>query len=170
MTIRIFVFIKDTSENADWNKHKKITKHIHTKSKKQIEFANRLKFPTESFTKDKSGEPERMLTVQLPLYGACLKAHDSERFKGPITGYDYLVLAEDQAKVVSVKKYVDLSLRTARVAIERINANIFWPARVDEDEKLYDLGRIFSSSPEKDLAGSDWLKKQEAKLKELENA
>ena len=108
--------------------------------------------------------------IQLPLYGVCLKAQDPERFNGPIKEYDYLVLTEEDAEVRSVKPYVDLSLRTARVAIERIKDNIFWPARADEDERLFDLGRIFSSSPEKDLAGSDWLKKQEAKLKELENA
>lgn len=157
-----------------WDNAKEISKHIHTKSGKQIEFANRLKLPTESFTKDKKGEPERMLTVQLPLYGACLKAQYPERFNGTIAGYDYLVLAEDQAKVVPVEKYVDLSLRTARAAIERIRANIFWPARADENGKLYDLGRIFSLSPEKDFGNgddvSDWLKKQEERLKELENA
>ena len=111
-----------------------------------------------------------MLTVQLPLYGACLKAAHPESFKGPITGYDYLVLAEDKVDVLSVMDDVDLSLKTARVAMERIKANIFWPARADEDGRLYDFGRIFSFSPEKDLAGSDWLKRQEAKLKELENA
>ena len=115
-----------------------------------------------------------MLTVQLPLYGACLKAEFPERFDGPITGYDYLVLAEDQTKVVSVKKYFDLSLKTARVAIERIKANIFWPPRADENGRLYDLGRLFSISPDKDMGSgedaSDWLKKQEAKLRELENA
>ena len=157
-----------------WDKAKDISKHIHAKSQKQIAFANRLKFPTESFTQKADGEPERMLTVQLPLYGACLKAQDPERFNGPIAEYDYLVLAEDQAKVVSVKKYVDLSLRTARVAIDRIKANIFWPARADEDGPLYDFGRLFSFSPERDLGSDgdvgDWLKRQEAKLEELENA
>ena len=115
-----------------------------------------------------------MLTVQLPLYGACLKAEFPERFDGPITGYDYLVLAEDKVDVLSVMDYVDLSLRTARVVIERIKANIFWPARADEDGELYDFGRIFTFSPERDLRDGDnacdWLKKQEAKLKELENA
>ena len=67
--------------------------------------------------------------------------------------------------------YVDLSLKTARAAIERIKANIFWPPRADEDGKLYDFGRLFSFSPEKDFESgdkaSDWLKKQEAKLEEL---
>ena len=92
-----------------------------------------------------------MLTVQLPLYGACLKAEDPKSFDGPITGYDYLVLAEDKVGVLSVMDDVDLSLRTARVAIERIKANIFWPARAEEDGRLYDFGRIFSFSPEKDL-------------------
>ncbi len=157
-----------------WDDAGNVSKHLYTKSEKQIEFANCLKLPTESFSKNKDGEPVRILTVQLPLYGACLKAQDPKRFNGPITEYDYLVLAEDQATVVPVKQYVDLSLRTARVAIERIRANIFWPARADENGELYDFGRIFSISPEKDLGrgddASDWLKRQEAKLKELENA
>ena len=115
-----------------------------------------------------------LLTVQLPLYGACLKAQDPERFNGPIEEYDYLVLTEEDAVVRSVKPYVDLSLKTVRAAIERIKANIFWPPRADEDGKLYDLGRLFSFSPEKDFGSGDdasvWLKKQEAKLEELENA
>ena len=83
-------------------------------------------------------------------------------------------MTEEDAEVRSVKPYVDLSLRTARAAIERIKANIFWPARANEKGKLYDLGRIFSFSPEKDFGSgddaSDWVKRQEAKLKELENA
>jgi RecB family exonuclease len=145
-------------------------KHVRTGAAKQIDFAGRLKLPTQL----ERNKPVRMLTVQLPLYGACLKAESPERFDGPITGYDYLVLAEDKVDVLSVKEYVDLSLRTARVAIERIKDNVFWPARADENGKLYDFGRIFSFSPEKDWGSgddaSDWLKKQEAKLKELENA
>ena len=141
-------------------------KHVKTGGAKQIDFAERLKLPT----KLERNRLVRMLTVQLPLYGACLKAEDPKSFDGPVTGYDYLVLAEDKVGVLSVMDDVDLSLRTARVAIERIKANIFWPACADEDKELYDLGRIFSFSPEKDLAGSDWLKMQEAKLKELENA
>ncbi|MBR2200104.1 MAG: hypothetical protein IJ894_05050, partial [Bacteroidales bacterium] len=47
-------------------------------------------------------------------------------------------LAEGEAVVRSVKPYVDLSLRTARVAVERIKANIFWPARADENGELHD--------------------------------
>jgi hypothetical protein len=145
-------------------------KHVRTGASKQIDFAERLKFPTMI----EKGKPVRMLTVQLPLYGACLKAQFPERFNGPITGYDYLVFSEDKVEVLSVKDYVDLSLDTARVAIERIKANIFWPARADEDGALYDLGRIFTFSPELDFGNGDnacdWLKKQEAKLKELENA
>ena len=145
-------------------------KHVSAGAAKQIDFAECLKLPTQLERR----KPVRMLTVQLPLYGACLKAEFPERFDGPITGYDYLVLAEDKVDVLSVMDYVDLSLRTARIAIERIKANIFWPARADEDGELYDFGRIFTFSPERDLRDGDnacdWLKKQEAKLKELENA
>ena len=97
-----------------------------------------------------------------------------ERFNGPITGYDYLVFAEDKVDVLSANDYVDLSLKTARVAIERIKTNIFWPPRASEDVKLYDLGRLFMLSAERDFGEGDnvcdWLKKQEAKLEELKNA
>ena len=145
-------------------------KHLRTGTAKQIQFAECLKLPTMLERK----KPVRMLTVQLPLYGECLKAQFPERFNGPITGYDYLVFSEDKVDVLSAKDYVDLSLKTARVAIERIKANIFWPARADEDGSLYDLGRIFTFSPERDLldgdSACDWLKRQEAKLEELENA
>lgn len=145
-------------------------KHVRTGAAKQIDFAERLKLPTMI----ERNSPVRMLTVQLPLYGECLKSQFPERFNGTIAQYDYLVFSDDKVDVLSVKDYVELSIRTARVAIERIKANIFWPARADEDENLYDLGRIFTFSPERDLTDGDnacdWLKKQEAKLKELENA
>ena len=145
-------------------------KHLRTGAAKQIDFAGQLKLPTML----ERNKPVRVLTVQLPLYGECLKAQFPERFNGSITGYDYLVFAEDKVDVLSVKPYVDLSLKTARTAIERIKANIFWPPRADEDGKLYDLGRIFTFSPERDFKDGDnaceWLKKQEAKLEELKNA
>ena len=155
-----------------WDDTTKISGHIKSGAEKDIEFTTRLKLPTDSpKNKDgKPGKPFRMRTVQLPLYGACLRAQDPERFSGPIVDYVYLVLAEDQIKVESVKKYDVLSLQTARTAIARIKANIFWPPRVDEDEKLYDFGRLFLVSPESDLGASEWLAKQEAKLEEVENA
>ena len=161
-----------------WDKKEDISRHIRSTAAAELEFASRLKLPVDEVT-ESSGNRQirvspRMLTVQLPLYGACLKAQYPERFTGPIEEYDYLVLTEEEVVVRSVKPYIDLSLRTARVAIERIKDNIFWPARADEDGKLYDFGRIFSFSPERDFGdgdnASDWLKMQEAKLKELENA
>lgn len=142
--------------------------HLKTGAAKQIDFVERLKLPTTL----EGNKPVRVLTVQLPLYGECLKVQFPERFNGPITGYDYLVFAEDKVDVLSANDYVDLSLKTARVAIERIKANIFWPPRASEDVKLYDLGRLFMLSAERDFgegdSACDWLKKQEEKLKELE--
>lgn len=144
--------------------------HIRTGATKQIEFAERLKLPTQL----ERQRPMRMLTVQLPLYGECLKAQFPERFNGPIVEYGYLVLAEDKTDFLSVNEYADLSIKTAHAAIERIKANVFWPARADENGRLYDFGRIFSISPEKDFGSGDeaddWLKRQQAKLKGLENA
>ena len=161
-----------------WDKKDVISGHIRSTGAAEIEFANRLKLPVDEVTETRGRNNvkvrARMLTIQLPLYGVCLKAQNPKLFNGPIEEYDYLVLTEEGAVVRSVKPYVDLSLRTARAAIERIKSNIFWPARADEDGKLYDLGRLFSISPERDLGSgedaSDWVKKQEAKLKELENA
>lgn len=142
--------------------------HLKTGAAKQIDFVERLKLPTTL----EGNKPVRVLTVQLPLYGECLKVQFPERFNGPITGYDYLVFAEDKVDVLSANDYVDLSLKTARDAIERIKANIFWPPRASEDGKLYDFGRLFMLSPERDFgegdSACDWLKKQEEKLKELE--
>ena len=155
-----------------WDDVRDISGHIKSSGEKDIAFADQLKLPTCS-PKKKDGSPRkpfRMLTVQLPLYGACLQAQDPERFSGPIVDYVYLVLAEDQIKVESVRQYVELSLQTARTAIARIKANIFWPPRTDEKEKLYDLGRLFMVSPECDFGASEWLAKQEAKLEGLENA
>ncbi len=159
-----------------WDKKGDISGHIRSKGSADIEFANRLKLPIEEVIepqgKRKVKVRVRMLTIQLPLYGACLKAQFPERFNGPIEEYEYLVLTDDAVDVRSVKPYIDLSLRTARVAIERIKANIFWPPRASEDGKLYDFGRLFMLSPERDFgegdSACDWLKKQEEKLKELE--
>ena len=161
-----------------WDKREDISGHIRSTAEAEIKFASKLKLPADEVVEPRGRGHvtvrARMLTIQLPLYGACLKAQLPEQFNGPIEEYDYLVLTEEEPVVRSVKPYVDLSLRTARAAIERIKANIFWPARADEKRKLYDLGRLFSISPEKDLGdddhASDWVKRQEAKLKELENA
>ncbi len=157
-----------------WDDVRQISGHIKSGAEKEMRFANNLKLPTASFGKDGKGKPVRMMTVQLPLYGACLSAQDHERFYGRISSYDYLVLAEDQAKVESVGQYVGLSLQTARVAIERIKANLFWPPRASEEGRLYDLGRLFSVSPECDFTSecgiSEWFVKQQTKLEELKNA
>ena len=160
-----------------WDNREDISGHIRSTAAGEIEFAGRLKLPAEEVAEPRGRGlvtvRARMLTIQLPLYGACLKAQYPERFDGPIEEYDYLVLTEDGPVVRSVKPYASLSLRTARAAIERIEANIFWPPRADENGRLYDFGRIFSFSPERDLVSGDaggWLDRQKAKLKELGNA
>ena len=160
-----------------WDDAGDVAKHIYSKSDGQIAFADRLKLPAKPVSEKKNGEPGkpvRMLSVQLPLYGACLEAQFPERFDGPFAEYVYLVLAEDQAKAVPVEKYADLSMETARVAIERIKAGVFWPPRAGENMPLYDFGRLFSVSPERDFGegggACGWLAKQEAKLEELGNA
>lgn len=159
-----------------WDEVGKISGQIKSSGEKEIAFADKLKLPKYIPTnkKNEPGKPLRMLTIQLPLYGECLTKQYPERFNGPITEYVYLVLAEDLIKVNPITEYADVSIKTAKVAIQRILANIFWPLRPDENGRLYDFDRLFSISPEKDLDADDdangWCAKQKAKLEELENA
>ena len=64
-----------------------------------------------------------------------------------------------------------LALETAKVAIRRIQANLFWPPRPSERDPLYDFEDLFLIAPELDQesggAKSGWLKRQEEKLEAI---
>lgn len=170
-----------------WDDAGKAASHIRTRAPEQIAFADRLKLPTTP--PDAKGARTRLLTVQLPLYGRCLEVADPATFKGRIVDFCYLVLGADAANVkpygsalpfggrrpsgasVKLMDLRELALETARTAIRRIRANVFWPPRATEDVPLYDFADLTLVSPERDQgegeAKSDWLKAQEAKLEAL---
>ena len=167
-----------------WDKPSSAVSHIRTSASEQIGFADRLKLPTGF---DPNGNRMRVLTVQLPLYGKCLEMADPAKFGGHIGDYCYLVLGDDEAKdygchllpdgkspganTLSILQLRDLSLETARTAMERIRDNVFWPPRASEKDELHDFEDLVLVSPELDQgsgdSASDWLKKQLKKLEEL---
>lgn len=169
-----------------WDKKEKSAGRVLAGGPAQVAQAERLGLPTT-----REDKPKRLLTVQLPLYGRCLEK-EHERFAGRITDYCYVILgksdenvcvlgsAYDQkqfeaprfgqplAKLV-LAAHVELAMDTTRTAIRRIRANIFWPPGPEERWK-WDVKRILMASPEKDLAGSEWVRRQEEKAANLEGA
>lgn len=132
-----------------WDDFSKVGSHIKAQSEDEIKFADALNLPTIQ----KKNTRIRLKTTQLPLYGKCLEALDPEKYKGRISEYDYLVLAEDKIATFSVKEFYEISLETAHKVIERILENRFTPMRPSEKSELYDFASLFSVSPEHDLGG-----------------
>lgn len=167
-----------------WDKPSAAVSHVRTSAADQIGFADRLKLPTGF---DPNGNRMRVLTVQLPLYGKCLEKADPAKFGGLVGDYCYLVLGDDEAKeygchllpdgkppaanTLSIVQLRDLSLETARTAMERIRDNVFWPSRASEKDDLRDFADLVLVSPELDQgigdSASGWLKKQLDKLEGL---
>lgn len=163
-----------------WDKQANAAKRVLARGQEQVEHAGRLGLPVTAGDK-----PGRLLTVQLPLYGRCLEKTDA-KFAGRIGDYCYVILGQSDAEVcvlgsshdqkqfaakgtprLVLAEHVGLALETARTAIRRIRANIFWPPGPNGNWK-WDVRRILMASPEKDLAGTDWLRKQEERLAELQ--
>lgn len=170
-----------------WDDVRKAASHVRTSAPEQIAFADRLKLPTTP--PDAKGARTRLLAIQLPLYGRCLEASDPATFRGRIVDFCYLVLGEDAENVkpygsalpfggknpsgntVRLMELRELALETARTAIRRILANVFWPPCATEGQALHEFDALVTLSPERDQgegeAKSAWLKAQEAKLEAL---
>ncbi len=170
-----------------WDDAGKAAAHVRTCVPEQIAFADRLKLPTTP--PDAKGVRTRLLAVQLPLYGRCLEVSDPATFRGRIVDYCYLVLGADAENVkpygsalpfggvrpsgasVKLLELRELALETARTAMRRILANVFWPPRATADGPLHDFDDLVLISPERDQGEgaerSAWLKAQEAKLEAL---
>jgi ATP-dependent helicase/nuclease subunit B len=161
------------------------------KGGREAEHARRLRLPVLD-----AGDPskaKRLLTVQLPLYGRCLETQRPDVFLFPdgtsrIADCCYLLLGRtaedvavlgscrDQKRFEAVKTrpkpellpLVSLALETAKTAVRRIRAGIFWPPGPSEEWK-YDGADFATFSPEKDFPpGTAWRDAQEAKLAALE--
>lgn len=130
----------------------------------------------------------RFLSIQLPLYARCLETVDPARFAGKIADLCYVILgktdsdivvmgsADDQGEFEVAKRgklvlvdHLSLALDTARTAIRRIRANIFWPPGPKRVWR-YDIKDLIAFSPERDTEGTPWRLAQERRLKELAEA
>lgn len=125
------------------------------KNDEQLAFAREMGYP---LLKNRKGdEKQRVLSVQLPVYGMCIAALE------PRAGFEeqrfqYLVLGKNEEKVgfrELQEGFVDVSIKTAKQAVENIKAGIFWPPGPGEEWK-WDFKGLFAVDPVKDLGESDW--------------
>lgn len=132
------------------------------KNRQQLDFARRMGFPLVG------EEKQRLLSVQLPVYGMGLAAQDPDlRFDE--MEFCYLVLgvnAKETALARLKDEHVTASLRTAQRAVDLIRANIFWPPG-PSDEWAWDFGGLFVADPATDLAETPWVERQKARLEAL---
>ena len=175
-----------------WDEGKKAVRHILSSGKEEAAHAKTLGLPLLPPARRDLAE-RRFLTVQLPLYARCLeRAGEGDccesdgalplPFAGNIADYCYGILGKTEAETVvfgsafeqrgfeaqsrnkvSLKAHAKETLDTARVAIRRIRQGIFWPPGPGNALR-YDLKDILLDSPERDLDGSDWVRKQEKRL------
>lgn len=157
-----------------WNENS-LVGHVHTsaknseKNRRQQALACQLGFPLFRVAQGKRSEEaaknQRILSVQLPVYGKALAALRPEIPFADI-GYGYFVLSEKDES----SGFVDLpptvvapSLETAKRAVGLIRQNVFWPPGPDQVWER-DFKNLFVSDPIEDLSGTDWVKRQQRKL------
>lgn len=160
-----------------WDEPKTAAKHVWGKGTEEWKYAQTLGLPVDSTEDTGDGKKaRRMISVQLPLYGACLEAHDPRKFKGRIRDYGYLILGKNASQIgfygssdpVGVTSrsncvladWVPFALETARTAIRHIRGNLFWPPG-PSGTWAYDFKDLFVFSPEVDLPDeSPWRRAQ----------
>jgi len=151
-----------------WDK-KRLTGHVITsksgsdKNAAHKEMAERLGYPL--FRTGSSQVEQRILSVQLPVYGKCLAALKPEIPFAAID-YRYFIFAatEDECAIQPLKdEIVAASIQTACRAVHLIEKNIFWPPGPSEEWK-WDLKGLFVTDPQTDLDGTDWAKEQAKRL------
>ena len=141
-----------------WDEKKKITGHVYTsrtnteKNGEHLEFARRMGYPLIDGR-------QRILSVQLPVYGKCLAASENDADFASLC-FQYLILGKN-ADEVGFKELNDgqvaACLETAKKAVENIRANIFWPPGPG-DEWKYDFNGLFVEDPVKDIGATHWAK------------
>ena len=149
-----------------WDK-KSLVSHVYTSDRGNVlahlDFGRRFGYPT--FKIGKSKTERRILSVQLPVYAACL----SKVWKGfsPLDSeLSYLILGKEFGATGFEKlseETISAALETARRAAECIRANVFWPPGPSGDWK-WDFAGLFVTDPQTDLQDGDWAKRQKAKL------
>jgi len=150
-----------------WDK-KALTGRVYTSNKNternldQIAFAQRLGFPL--FRMGKSQTEQRVLSVQLPVYGKCLAAL-GRGIPFEQIQYRYFILASTAAECAIQPlgdEMVAAAIATARRAADLVGRNIFWPPGPTQEWK-WDFAGLFVTDPETDLAPTAWVAAQDAK-------
>lgn len=166
-----------------WDEVGKASAHIVKGGADNVSHAEELGLPMtekgDKIAKDQYA-PRRFLTVQLPLYGLCLEKWIVPKdlgfpvpFAGNVKEYCYVVLGKtpkttgvyglDDNRRIKLHAHKNKIIETAKIAIRAIRSNIFWPPGPG-DKLPNGLGDIILISPEKDLAGSEWLEEQKRRL------
>ncbi len=168
-----------------WDRREGAWRKIVRKGLAESQHAARLHLPLAAAVEEK--DRERLVSIQPFLYGRCLEKVDPRRFEGRIADFCYAILGrtsedavvmgsiEDQGEFEAVRRgkvalveYKNLALETARTAIRRIRAQIFWPPGPTKEWRR-DVSEILAFSPERDFRpGTAWREAQEAKLVALE--
>lgn len=144
---------------------KKLVGHVFTSSKSEAQekMAEAMGFPTFRMGKTQQ-VAQRVLSVQLPVYGRCLAALES-KIPFAAIAYAYFVLAatDEECTIQPLPDaVVAVSVETARRAVELIGRNVFWPPG-PSDEWKWGLKGLFVTDPQTDLGGTDWAKEQARK-------
>ena len=140
-----------------WDAQTKMTAHVCTSSRmtdknmEHLEFARRMGYPLLNDNK------QRILSVQLPVYGKCLAALEKDAVFSSQC-FQYLILGKNCDETdfnPLTDEQVAVSLATAKKAVENIKANIFWPPGPGDAWK-YDFSGLFVIDPLEDIGASEW--------------
>ena len=149
-----------------WDK-KSLVSHVYTSDRGSIQphldFGRKFGYPM--FRIGKSEFERRVLSVQLPVYAACL-TNVMKGYSPQDSELKYLILgktAEATDFVPLAEEVSAAALETARRAAECIRANIFWPPGPGDNWK-WDFAGLFVSDPMTDLGECEWARRQDAKL------
>lgn len=143
--------------------------HVYTSDRgniqQQLDFGRKFGYPI--FKIGKENAARRILSVQLPVYAACLPKA-MKGYSSADSELKYLVLGKSAAAtgfVALAEEASSAALETARRAAECIRANVFWPPGPSDDWK-WDFAGLFVADPMTDLKDSEWAKRQDAKFGE----
>lgn len=155
-----------------WDK-KSLSGHVFSspkdtaKSRAQKDFGKKLGYKLiVKKTKKEVKEMGRMLSVQLPLYGLGLTEKCEEISFNRIQ-YRYCILGKTEDETgfseALTNEMVEAAIDNAKLAVELIKANIFWPPGPSEEWR-WKYSKLFVAGPEKDLEDTEWAKEQARRL------
>ena len=152
-----------------WDKISSARSHVFAGGARQLEFAAALGLPAV----DGAGRtPKRIVSVQLPLYAACLAASAAKYASAPVD-LCYLVLGAGEAGVyggggatgLQLADFAGAAMETAERAAAAIAKGLFWPPGPGGEWER-DFKHLFAAGPFKDVPpGTPWRDAMEGALR-----